>query len=1281
MGFTEEFTRLWAAANPPSQRAFAAAAVERARRENIAVTENAFRNRVSDWLNGRLPSKDSDAFAVVIDELVTMAQRKGKLNGLPTQLTDWEALIEAPADVIEDRCPYKGLEAYATADAGDFFGRSEATAEVIRLVSQAAKAGGFVVVAGASGAGKSSLLAAGVIPAAAALDLRLALMFTPGAHPLSSLVGRSGDEPVDDPDRDWRGGAQRWVGTGQGLIVVDQFEEVFTVAEDPDERARFIAALAEIAATSDDGAPAPAVVIIGVRADFIDQLLNVEEFKDALPNRLYFLRAMNADELHEAITEPARKAHLSLEPGLEQMVIRDVCGPDGQSQTEAGALPLLSHALAATWQNRQRNKLTVAGYAKAGGVAGALTTTAEAVLLALTPEEQAAARQIVMRLIHIGDDTRDTRRPRSRLDLLDFPTDRQKAAETAFSALTTARLITIDSDTANLAHEALITGWPRLREWIEEDRAGQLIVQRLERAAEEWEAHHRDSHLLYAGTQLANADAITAGDHSLTRRGSAFLQKSRENQVDQNRRRKNLRRVLVLLTVVALVSAVVAGIFARNASNERDGAQFGQLTAEAQRLTLSDPSLAAQLNLVASNIRPDDEATYTRLLTTENLPLATSLVSKDGAIYTVAVSPDGRTLASSAYGSALRLWDISSPDEPIDLGAQTGHDSYVTSVAFSPDGKTLASTSDDQTVRLWDITDVKNPKQTAQLTGHTGTVFYAAYSPDGKILATASRDKTVRLWDVSNPRQPSAGAVLSGHTDAVRTVAFSSDGHTVASGGDDRTVRLWDVRDADTGAPLGAALTGHTDITHGLAFSPNGRLLASGSDDNTVRLWDLSNRAAPQLLGQPFSGHTGPIWSISFSSDGALLATSSLDASARVFNISNPAKPIQLGQTLAGSPASLYSVTFIKGSRSLATSGADGVIRVWTVPSTLLSGHAGRVIKPSIADERMATGSYNGTLQIWDMSKPATPTLLYSHTDPNGRKLYELALSPDGRFLATTSITDHSVDLFALDANGKPKLLSSFPVATKDQQHVLFSPDSAILAVASDDHSYQLMRLTDPAKPKKLGAPMVHSTSEWATSAAFSPDGHTLVIGGADNELSVWDLSSPAEPRQSERATRAHTGAVNAVAFSPDGKTVASAGDDGTIRLWSISDRKLTPVAAPLTGHGNTVRTLEFTDEGRKLVSAGDSQLVLLWDTSDPANPRQIGGPLSIPGNGRWYATADPSGTFIAAGGDNGALQITILDNDYAATRICRATPNTMSEDLWKEHVPEGISYDPPCGQ
>jgi transcriptional regulator with XRE-family HTH domain len=858
-----------------------------------------------------------------------------------------------PRPGVVTRSPYRGLASFGEQDAGWFFGREAATGQVLERMSRLLAGTGLLVVSGASGAGKSSLLRAGVLPRIGADGLAAApgswswpcLVLTPTRAPLDELALRvaplAGTDasavrrgldtaptwfaltarqaalarppgPAGDPDS--RPAEQERLPRQQRVVlVIDQFEELFTQCPEEGQRRAFITALHAAAdiGHGPDQTPA-ALVVLGVRADFEVRCAGYPQLADAIQDR-YLLRAMTERQLRMAITEPAKKAGSQVDDDLAEVLLADV--RTGQPETfGAGVLPLLSHALDQAWRSRTGQVLTLADYERTGGIDGAVATSAQRAYATLTPAQQAAARQVFLRLTATSSDGVDSADRVTRAELTAGKSPAEALdVEAVLEAFAAERLLTLAAGTVELSHEALLTAWPLLHDtWLADTHADRIVRTRLHTSAAEWARHSRDPSYLYSGSLLAAAtgtatriSADPARHPPLSQTDQDFLRASDHARRRSVRRRQSLVALLAAL-VIGLAAVTGLAVHARQqVAQQRDIALARLLISESHSVASNDPALSRLLSVAAWRINPS-HATRHAMLAAAALPIAI-LTSPGHSVVSVAFSPDRKTLAIGNSDGTVQLWNLATSRPVVTLHATSARYG-ADGVAFSPDGKLLASGDGDGTVRLWDLATGR-PVVTLHATSARNAVFGVAFSPDGKLLASAGIDGTVRLWNLATGRPVGAplqagsrpdtgvpavvftrdgklasgdGTVVTFSPDGVTAVAFSSDGKLLASAGIDGTVRLWNPATGRPVVTIHATRSARFGVL-GVAFSSDGKLLASAGIDGTVRLW---NPATGRPIGAPIHASVhNDVTAVAFSSDGKTLASGSLDGTVRLWNI------------------------------------------------------------------------------------------------------------------------------------------------------------------------------------------------------------------------------------------------------------------------------------------------------------------------------------------------------------------------------------------------------------
>ena len=1012
----------------------------------------------------------------------------------PPPLADVSGVIDSP---------YRGLSPFEERDAAFFFGREAAATQVLGRMSRRLTGTGLLVVSGVSGAGKSSLLRAGVLPRLRGAGLASApeavswpcLLFTPARAPLDELALRVASLARADAAAVRRGldadpagfaltarqaalaQAGAPAGNAEGasapqprrrlLLVVDQFEQLFTQCPDERQRQAFITAL-HAAATARHGpeqSPA-ALVVLGVRADFEAHCADHPQLVGAIQDR-YLVTSMTERQLRMAIIEPAKKAGSSVDDDLTAVLLAEV-RTRHQAASGAGILPLLSHALDQAWRSRTGEVLTLADYERTGGIEGAVADSAQRAYDALTPTQQAATRQVFTRLTATSSDGVDTADRAVRAELTEGKSPAEvRDVEAVLEVFAAERLLTLAAGTVEISHEVLLTAWPLLRDtWLAETHADRIVRTRLHNVATEWNRGSRDPSYLYSGSLLqAGAEAATRIGADPTRHPPLsqterdFLHASKRAHRGTIRRRQAFTAFLMALVIGLASVAVLAFLARQDAVRQRDVAASEQLISQSEILGDADPAIAKLESIAAWRIHPSDETRYAMLAAAADPGLAV-LVGHGGPVYSLVFSPDGKTLVSGSADGRVRRWDVATRQQ---IGKPFPHSpSPAYPMLLSPDGKLLATDSADGTVQLWDVATRRQIGES--LTGHTGPVFPAAFSRGGKVLATVSADRRVRLWDVATGHQ--IGRPIISHPDPAYPVVFSPDGKILAGANTDATgrVRLWDVA---TGRQIGKPLTGHTGPVDSLAFSPDGKTLATGGFDGRVRLWDA---ATHHQIGKPLTGHTGPVDSLAFSPDGKTLATGSFGGPVQLWDV---ATGRQIGQPLTGHTSAVASLVFSPDGKTLASGSDDGRVRLWEMTTRKigppLTGHSGTVTTVAFSPDgkTLATGSDDGSVRWWDV---ATGHQMRKFSTGRRGAVTRVAFSPDGKTLASNNNAG-PVQLWD-GTTGQP-IGHPFAAHTGRVYSLAFSPDGKTLASGSDDHK---VRLWDVATGRQIGKPLTGHT-------------------------------------------------------------------------------------------------------------------------------------------------------------------------------------------------------------
>jgi WD40 repeat protein/transcriptional regulator with XRE-family HTH domain len=1168
---------------------------------------------------------------------------------------------------IEIANPFKGLRAFSEADAENFFGRETLIQQLLARLSEGGDLSRFLAVIGPSGSGKSSVVRAGLIPALRRGGLPgsenwFTVDMLPGKHPFEELEASLLRLAVNPPQsllsqlRDGNRGLLRAVHrilpadeTVELVLVIDQFEEVFTLVEDEAERALLLESIAT--AVMDERSRLR--VVITLRADFTDKPLRYLDFGELMHRRFEFVLPLIADEVERAVAGPAQRAGLRLERGLVSTIIRE-------TGNQPGTLPLLQHALSELFERRDGRTLTNKAYRQIGGVLGALVRSAEVIYALLDKTGQITTRQLFLRLVTLGEGTEDTRRRvlREELEGLSANDDGLSVVIGAFGR---ARLLTLDHDpitrgaTIEVAHEALLREWNRLREWLSESRADVRMQRQLATAAREWENAGHDESFLITGSRLEQFEGWSANTPvALTQHERAFLdvsiaERNRRASEEGARQRRELEaakelaetqrqsasrlrvrnRVITTVASVAVILALLAGLLGLRAENEKQLATSRELAAAAVSNLDIDPERSILLALQAESAAHTIEAENALH---RSIPEARVLfVLHHGAkVWEVAYSPDGKRIATTGGDKTAKIWDANTGELLMTL---TGHADEVTAISFSPDGRRVATSSDDQTVKIWDS---NNGQLLSTLAGHNDRVNGIEFSSDGTRLITASNDKTAIIWEIATGKELLS---LTDSNGAVGDVAFSPDGKRVATIADGM-VRVWDagsgkellslpvedspsligvsfspdgariasvggnqypylrVWDAATGQVLLNSDLGHSSAINRIVFSSDGTLAATASDDQKAKVWDSATGRVLYTL----SGHTNIVFGAAFSPDGTRLVTGSWDGTARVWDITPPREVLFIPFADAESSNWTWWLTYSPDGKRILTDYTDGDARIWDAYSgkELLQLKGPALYTTYSWDGKLAaSGNYENTVIVWDAHTGKQLTALVGHEN----LVLQVFFSPDGTRLASTSANG---DLIIWDwANGK----------------AVFT---------------------------------LHEFGDVVTSVSYSPDGKHLVAGGGTGESGYGVII---DAIKGEKAfTLPIDGFLGAVGYSRDGKQVALSSLAGTVSIWdALTGKQL----LTLHGHQGWVYAVAFSLDGRLLATASADGTTRLWDTTTGVNVLT----LNVDSRGTGGVEFSPDGKHLAVGGKSGIYIFLLPIEDVIALAKSRVTRSLTLEE------------------
>ncbi|MCG5435389.1 nSTAND1 domain-containing NTPase [Micromonospora foliorum] len=1070
------------------------------------------------------------------------------------------------------RPPYPGLEPFREEDSAVFFGRDQQISDIVRrmLAASADPRERLLVVVGASGGGKSSLVQAGVVPTLKTRRWINLPTINPGSAPVTNLakaITEALPEPVAIPvivrairenpvsAANYVAEIRRGMGRrfGHVLLVIDQLEELFTLSGESD-RHLFLEIVERLLA-----ADSRLSVIASMRIEYLAQFLDSD--MAALFQNPVAIGAIKTEYLTAIIEEPARIAGMTFEPLVVNRIIADVGTTD--------ALPLLAYLLQELFfEVRPGAAVSLKAYLATGGVGGALTRQADQVVTELRGEGGIAPiLTTLLRFVSL-DSSEATKRP---VALRELSSEQRRIVAAFVDARLLVSKVQDGEPVVEVAHESLFRLWAPLRQEVETRAEHLRRRSELERWAADWQHSGRSDDYLLTGQRLVLAEQWLTGLEALgqasevvralieqsKRRDLAFLRRVSENigrYVLANAER--FPELSILLSIAAIAEAPITPLIERALMS---ALAFSHLRRVLSGHTDTVRSIAWSPDgrLIATGSRDNS----IRVWDPDSGRTIAEFTGHDAMVEAIAWAPDSRRVASGSRDRTVKLWRVGADDPPPTLygaddlirgmawspdgehvaaGAQDhhihvwrtdtgdhtatlrGHTGDVYGLAWSPDGTLLASTSHDRTAVVWDFA---TGEQQTVLRGHTDFIEGLSWCPDGRRLATASGDQTIRIWDVTDGRQL---LLIRGHTDFVWDVSWSPDGRSLASASSDRTVRIWDVSDAREVA----ALRGHEDAVWGVAWSPDGTALASASSDHTARVWSILPRGAER---QAFTGHTGGVRAAAWAADGSRVATASDDGSVRVWNVASG-----VGSTFTGHAGTVWGVAWAPDGQRLGSCSNDGSVQLWR-PDSLQPYR--RLDEETICEglmwapdnTRIATACRDGTASIWNATTGRRLLQLRGHSD----WVVRVAWSPSGRMIATTS-DDRTARVWDSSTGEELAVLRGHHNWVDG---VAWSPDEQFVVTCSADWT---SRIWAPRTGRHIRTLEGHEGR--VRTVAWSPSGDQIATGSYDRTVRVWSALDDAEPR----VVGVHVDRVTSVAWSADGQTLLTASLDKSARLWPV---------------------------------------------------------------------------------------------------------------------------------
>ncbi len=1124
------------------------------------------------WVDFRAGLNDSETFRRLVAGIRGVAPGRNDISSpkLP--------LIE---------CPYRGLEVFEENHTRFFFGREAMTQHLVEAV----RATQFLAVLGPSGSGKSSLIRAGLLPRLKTGALPFSkgwiyLVFRPGAHPLEALA--LSFTTVQNPDD--RLAATRKILSSletdakslhlqarllvteqptrtRVFILIDQFEEIITLCHNENERQQFIANI-RYATTFGDG---QANIVITMRADFLARAAEYTDLAEMLSRHQFIVSPMDDADLRRAIEEPAYLVGLSFENGLVERVLKDV-------GHEPGMLPLLEDSLLQLCEKRRGdNMMTLQAYDESGGVHGSLAKRADEVFEKLTPEQQVFGQRILLRLTQPGEGTEDTRRRANVNELWSEPTE-QSFVEDVIEILANARLLTTSTDGSgerqvDVAHEALIRGWPRLRRWIDENRMALRTHRRLTEAAQEWKERNRDVSFLYRGAKLASAkEWWETNDATLNQLEREFLDASFQLHLKERLRAK--LRTLSILTVLS-IAVVFISLSAWRSSRDQKIAFSREIAANAKSQLMIDPELSLRLAIEACKVHPTREAEEILREAVLAHHLRSTLGSHTGMVQDAQFNSDGSMIVTGSTDGEARIWNAKTGEPIRELDTRTA----VESARFSPKGDLVVTAQADDVTRIWDVStgnllkELSLPLQRTRASNEN----YAEFSPDGKLVATSSIDGGVAIFEVDTGRMIQR---LNNQTLISWSPAFSFDSKLIMTSNQKKSARVWEVKTGKILIEIGDLIG-----VYGIEFTSDRKSLIAAGEDSTVRIWDITvtDEVKGRILNTLQTG-TIPLSNVTLSPDGKIAVDVSKGL-ARVWSVDSGKKITEFNEPSDILPDFVFS----PDGESIAAAGRDNIVRVWDVKTGAmimeLRGHTGVISNVNFSPDSksVVTASWDKTARVWDTSSMQSRIELVGQVN----QIKKAAVDANGEKLVTIG-NDNEVRVWGAKT-GETQLM--LPSRNNDISALVLSNDGNLLLIGNSDGTVEVLDTV-----KNHGRVELNGKGGAFRQASISPDQKSVVVVSKDQPyisytVSIWDINSGAKIKELGNFRYPLSGAI----FSPDGRLVLVATWDNSAYILDIGTAK---ILQKLSGHSDAVLDAEFSPDGKLIVTTSRDRTACIWDVS-----------------------------------------------------------------------------------